>query len=124
MASALLGLTAIVSLLFGVLLLAIPEPLLSIFGVTLDFNASLFARTLGGSWLGYAVVNWAARAADGGTQRAVLLADLCVAITGLAASAFVALRGQASPLAWLWVVLFVVFAAAQLYLIVGPRRSA
>lgn len=125
MAPALLGLTAVVAVLFGALLLAIPEPLLSLFGVSLDFNASLFARTLGGSWLGYAVLNWYARAADGSAQRAVLLADLCVALTGLAASAYVAVQGRASALAWVWVSLFVVFAIAQLYLLTSlPRRSA
>lgn len=124
MASGLLGFTALVSVLFGVLLATIPEPLLAIFGITLDFNASLFARVLGGSWLGYAVVNWFARGADVAAQRAVLLADLLTALTGLAASAFVAVRGQASALVWAWVVMFVAFALAQAYAITTASRRA
>jgi hypothetical protein len=125
MAPALLGVTAMVALLFGALLLAIPEPLLALFGLSVDLNASLFARVLGGSWLGYAVVNWFARAADASAQRAVLLADLCTALIGLAACAYVAAQGRTSALAWVWVVLFVMFAIAQLYLLTSlPRRSA
>ena len=118
----LLTATAILALLFGIGQAAVPGILLSIFGVTLDVNADLFARTLGGTWLGYALLNWRAREGGLDFQRTVVMADLIVAVFGIVVSLYAISRGTGSALMWVWVALFVVFGAWQAYVLWAPAR--
>ncbi len=85
-------------------------------------NASLFARVLGDSWLGYAAVNWYGRNADAAAQRAVPLAVLRVAVTALAASAYLAFGGGSSARVSVWALPFAAFAVYPLAS--GPRTTA
>lgn len=119
----LLSATALLALLFGVGLALMPDVLLGIFGVTLDVTGVLFARNLGGAWLGYALLNWQAREASTQTRRAVVQADLIVAAFGVVLSLY-AISTFGGALMWLWVALFVVFIAWQGFVLwVRPERA-
>lgn len=118
--NAVLSATGLLALLFGAGQLLIPGLLLSIFGVRLDVNADLFARALGGAYLGYAVVNWQARAGEPRMQRAVVLADLIVAASGLVISLFAIALGNGNALMWVWVAVFAIFGAWQAYVLWRP----
>jgi hypothetical protein len=127
--SALLTATAVLALIFGIGQAAIPGVLLSIFNVTLDANADLFARTLGGTWLGYALLNWRARHGAADFQRSVVMADLIVAVFGVVISLYAISLGNGNALMWVWVALFVIFGAWQGYVLFArrselPARSA
>ena len=127
--NALLTATAVLALLFGIGQAAIPGVLLSIFNVTLDANADLFARTLGGTWLGYALLNWRARHGGIDFQRSVVMADLIVAVVGVVISLYAISLGNGNALMWVWVALFVAFGAWQAYVLLArrpevPARSA
>ena len=122
--NALLTATAVLSLLFGIGQATIPGVLLNIFNVTLDVNAELFARTLGGSWLGYALLNWRARSGGVDFQRSVVTADFIVAIFGALISLYAISLGNGSALMWVWVILFAIFAAWQAYVLWAPGRGA
>lgn len=121
--NALLTATAVLALLFGIGQATAPGLLLSIFNVTLDVNADLFARTLGGSWLGYALLNWRARTGGSDFQRAVVMADLIVALFGVVVSLYAISLGQGSAPMWIWVALFVVFGAWQAYVLWRPAPT-
>lgn len=119
--------TALLALVFGLGQLLIPVPLLGIFGVQLDTNAELFARAQGGAYLGFAIANWQVRASDLRAQRAVVLADLVVALTGLGISLYAISVGQGNALMWIWVVAFAVFGTWQAYALTragGGRPAA
>ncbi|HEV8535417.1 MAG TPA: hypothetical protein VGR87_06815 [Candidatus Limnocylindria bacterium] len=118
----LLTATAFLALLFGIGQALIPGVLLSAFGVKLDVNADLFARTLGGTWLGYALLNWRARTGEPAFQRAVVTADFIVAVFGAVISLIAISIGTGSGLMWVWVALFAVFGAWQAYVLWVPTR--
>lgn len=119
---AVLSATAALALIFGIGQLLIPGLLLSIFGVALDRNADLFARALGGAYLGYAAFNWQVRNSDLAAQRAAVLADLIVAVSGLLISLYAISLGNGNALMWIWVAVFAVFGAWQAYVL--ARRPA
>ncbi|MEJ2105125.1 MAG: hypothetical protein P8X47_11190 [Ignavibacteriaceae bacterium] len=77
---------AIVCLAFGILLLALPDMLLSIFGATLNGGGMFAAREYGSSLFGNLFLCWFARNADDSdARRAIILAlfvyDLIVFFT-------------------------------------------
>ena len=109
--------TAALALLFGIGQLLIPGLLLSIFGVALDVNADLFARALGGAYLGYAVFNWQVRGSDVRAQRAAVLADLIIAVSGVLISLYAIALGNGNALIWVWVTVFLIFGAWQAYVL-------
>jgi hypothetical protein len=118
--SAVLAATAVLALVFGLGQLLIPVPLLGIFGVKLDVNAELFARAQGAAYLGYAVANWQARMTDLRMQRAVVMADLIVAVAGLLISLYAIQLGNGNSLMWIWVIAFAIFGAWQAYALWRP----
>lgn len=122
--NAVLTATGLLALVFGIGQLLIPGLLLSIFGVTLDRNADLFARALGGAYLGYAVVNWRARGAEPRSQRSVVLADLIVAVSGLVISLYAIALGNGNLLMIVWVVVFALFGGWQAWELWGRRAAS
>ena len=121
--NAVLTATAALALVFGLGQLLIPVPLLGIFGVRLDTTAELFARAQGGAYLGYAVFNWLVRGSDAGAQRAAVLADLIVAVTGALISLYTLLVGNGNALILVWVILFAAFAVWQAYVLWRPSPA-
>ena len=111
--NAVLTATAALALIFGVAQLLVPTPVLGIFGIKLDITAELFARAQGAAYLGYAVFNWQARSSDLRAQRAAVLADLFVALSGLIISVYSMLQGFGNALIVVWVVAFLVVGAWQ-----------
>ncbi len=113
--NAVLTATAALALVFGLGQLLVPVPLLGIFGVRLDVTAELFARAQGAAYLGYAVFNWQVRASDLRAQRAAVIADLFIAVSGLIISVYSLVQGYGNALIWIWIVAFVIFGAWQAY---------
>jgi hypothetical protein len=116
--NAVLSATAALALVFGVAQLALPGPVLGIFGVKLDVTAELFARAQGAAYLGYAVFNWQVRASDVRAQRAAVLADLFVAASGLLISVYSLVQGYGNALITVWIVAFAAFGAWQAWVLV------
>jgi hypothetical protein len=117
--NAVLSATAGLALIFGVAQLVMPGPVLGIFGVKLDATAELFARAQGGAYLGYAIFNWMARASDLRAQRAAVLADLIVAVSGLVISVYSLAQGYGNALILVWIVAFGLFGAWQAWVLWG-----
>jgi hypothetical protein len=111
--TAVLSATALLALVFGLGQLLVPVPLLGIFGVKLDVTAELFARAQGAAYLGYAVFNWQSRTSDPRAQRAALVADLFIAVSGLILSVYSLVQGYGNALIWIWIAVFVVVGAWQ-----------
>lgn len=87
-------------------------------------GANLFARILGASWLGYAILNWNAREGANETQRQVLTADFIVALVGLLISFYAIANNLGNALMWLWVVLFLAYGIAFVYFLwIRPRPA-
>jgi hypothetical protein len=104
--------SAIVSAFYGLAALIAPEALATLYGMTLDAVARYAARLLGGSYLGYAILNFLTKdTADPLTRRALSAANAF----GWAVSCVVTVFGQMQGLAnlgWATVVLQLAFAAA------------
>lgn len=121
----LLGLTAVVSVVFGAMLTLIPEVTGSLFGVKYDPAGALTARVLGGAWLGYAYLNWRGREAPLVSQRGILGIDLIQDVVGLVATTLGALGGIGTTLIWFWPALFLVFGIAQVYFLwLAPKEMS
>jgi len=102
---------AIVSLLFGALLLALPEATTAMFGVTLTAGGVLAARLYGASALGHACVTWYARnAGPSDARRAIILGGFVYDAIGFLLGLAAVLAGLTNPLGWLAVLLYLLLA--------------
>ena len=116
--------SAIVSLAYGVPMLAFPDVIFSLYGVPLDVNTALATRMLAGSYLGYAILNFLTRdTADATTRRGVAAGNAFGWAASLAISAYGQVQGLANGFGWTSVALQIVFIAAWLSTYT-PQRDA
>lgn len=101
---------AIISAIFGVLLLLAPAMLISLYGPSLDAQAEILYRFIGGTSLGLAVMTWMGRDADASKSRDSMLLGLTVlnALSAIVA-AMGALSGVYNTLAFAQAGLFAIF---------------
>lgn len=112
---------AIVCLVFGILLLAIPDQLLSIFGATLSVGGMFTAREYGSSLFGNLFLCWFARnAAESEARRAIILALFVYDLIAFIMTVITVISGVLNPLGWLIVFIYLFFTLGFGYFLVKP----
>jgi hypothetical protein len=112
---------ALVSIAFGVLLLAIPDKLLSIFGATLGDAGMFTAREYGAALFGNSFLCWFAKNATGSdVTRAIILALFVYDLIGFIATTLTIIAGVLNPLGWLIAFVYFFFTLGFGYFLVKP----
>lgn len=123
--STLMVIKAIVCLAFGILLVAIPGLLMSVYGVTLGEGGILMARLYGASLLGNLMLTWFSRN-DPGSQalRAAILGLFVYDAIGLVVAIVAMLSGVMNPLGWSIVAIYLLLTIGFGYFqFVKPSQS-
>ena len=108
--SNLMVIKAIVCLVFGILLVLVPGPLLSLYGITVGAGGIFMARVYGASLLGNLMLSWFARnAADSEARRAIILDLFVYDAVGFVVALLAQLSGLMNPLGWALVVIYLFF---------------
>jgi ABC-type transport system involved in multi-copper enzyme maturation permease subunit len=111
--------SAVVSIIYGLLVVLAPQQAVSLYNVELNPPGILVAHLFGSSLLGLGLLNWFAREfQDASVQKAVLTANLVSSTLGTIFSLIAQLGGVpgANALGWSTVVLYLLFALAFAYL--------
>jgi len=121
----LLVIKALVCLLFGILLLAVPGSLLNILGNTLGPAGTFMAREYAAAMFGTLMLTWFARnvvASD--ARRAILLHLLVYDAIGFVVTLLVTLSGVLNPLGWGIVIVYLFFTLGSGYLLMTRSATA
>ncbi len=122
---ALLVLTALVSLVYGVAFVLAPGQPLALYGITTGPGELLMGRFYGAALLGFAMLAWSARnVIDAAAQRAVVLGFLVFTVIGLVISVRGTLAGTMSGVGWSAAAIFLVFALGFGYFQAGRAKPA
>jgi hypothetical protein len=112
---------ALVSLAFGVLMLAIPDMLLSIFGASLGDGGMFTAREYGAALLGNMCLCWIARnATDSVVTKAIIVALFVYDFIGFVMTTLTVIYGILNPLGWLVVFVYLFFTIGFGYFLINP----
>ncbi|MDH3269654.1 MAG: hypothetical protein OEM46_12460, partial [Ignavibacteria bacterium] len=110
-----------VCLAFGVLLLAIPDKLLSIFGATLGDGGMFTAREYGASLFGNFFLCWFAKnAVESDARKAIILALFVYDLIAFVMTAITVVSGVLNPLGWSIVFIYLFFTLGFGYFLVKP----
>ncbi|MFC1682940.1 hypothetical protein ACFL0G_01865 [Candidatus Zixiibacteriota bacterium] len=121
----LLVIKALVCLVFGIMLLAVPGALLNILGATLGAAGTFTAREYAAAMFGTLMLTWFARnvvATD--ARRAILLHLLVYDAIGFIVTLLVTLSGVLNPLGWGIVVVYLFFTLGSGYLLLAKPAAA
>jgi hypothetical protein len=123
--STLMVVKAIVCLGFGILLVAIPGLLMSLYGVTLDEGGILMARLYGASLLGNLMLTWFSRNDPGSEAlRAAILGLFVYDAVGLIVALVATLSGIMNAFGWSVVAIYLLFTVGYGYFqFVKPSES-
>jgi hypothetical protein len=117
-------LNALVALVFGSVHLLAPSLFWASFGLSLDANGILMARSVGAEVMAFSLLVWLARpVADLKALRAVSLACLVKWSLLLAVNLYAQLSGLLNPMGWSNIVLFVFFASGYAYFLIKPEPA-
>jgi drug/metabolite transporter (DMT)-like permease len=124
--SAIFKAAAIVAAIFGALLLIVPNDLAAMYGVEPMNTTGVYNSQLYGAFLlGLAAINWGiSRVMAEDALRAVAFGNLVGSGLALVVALVRQFQTTASPMGWLNVAIFVVFAAAFAYALVAHMDSA
>ncbi|MBS4032870.1 MAG: hypothetical protein KGZ85_00275 [Ignavibacterium sp.] len=115
---------AVVCLFFGILLLAIPDTLLSIFGATLGAGGMFTAREYGSSLFGNLFLCWFARNSEESDARgAIILALFVYDLIAFVMTTITVIAGVLNPLGWLIVFTYLFFTISFGYFLVKPPTA-
>ena len=116
---------AIVCLGFGILLLAIPGLLMSLYGVTLQEGGIFMARLYGASLVGNLILTWFSRNDPGSEAlRAAVMGLFFYDAIGLIVAVVAMLSGIMNPLGWSVVAIYLFLTAGYGYFwFVKPSES-
>ncbi len=116
--------SATVSLAYGLVTLAFPAAIFSLYGVTLDQNLRIAAQLLASSYVGYGILNFLARcSADPDARRAIAAANAFAWGSGLVISTYAQTLGLLNAFGWTTVALQLVFTVAWAYTYAAERRA-
>ena len=114
--------SAIVSVVYGLAALLVPNALASLFGIAINTVAEYEGRLLGGAYVGYALVNFLTRdTADPLTRRAVAAANTVAWAVGLVVSTLGQLQGLANAIGWTTVIIALVFTVVWAWTYLAER---
>lgn len=112
---------AIVCLTFGILLLAVPDRLISILGATLSAGGMFTAREYGSSLFGNLFICWFAKdAAESDARRAIILGLFIYDLIAFIITLITVIAGVLNPLGWLIVFVYLFFTLGFGYFLVKP----
>lgn len=112
----LLVFAALVSILYGLGLLLVPDQLFSFYGVSQDAASTLMGRLFSAALIGLGFVAWFARGIDeSATRKAVVPSFLIGAVVGLIVSAHGVYSGVMNTMGWSVVVIYLLLALGFAY---------
>ncbi len=115
---------AIVCLGFGILLLAIPDQLISLFGATLSDGGMFTAREYGSSLFGNLFLCWFARnAAESDARKAIILALFVYDLIAFVMTTITVIAGVLNVLGWAIVIIYLFFTLGFGYFLVRPPEA-
>jgi hypothetical protein len=116
---------AVVCLVFGILLLFVPRPLLQILGSSYGPGAAITAREYGAALIGILMLTWIARNAEDSVARRAIITSLFV-YDGVALIAMLILQlsGAMNALGWGVVFIYLFFTVAFGYYMLPQKRPA
>jgi hypothetical protein len=101
---------AVVCLGFGILLLAIPDKLLSLFGASLGDGGMFTAREYASALFGNLFLCWFARnAEESDARRAIILALFVYDLIAFGMTTITVISGVLNPLGWAIVLIYLFF---------------
>jgi hypothetical protein len=116
---------AVVCLVFGPLLLFVPDPLLNFLGSSFGPGAAITAREYGAALLGNLMLTWFARKAEESVARRAIILDLFVYdAVALVAILLIQLSGGMNLLGWGVVAIYLFFALGFGYFLLPQKRAA
>jgi hypothetical protein len=119
-----LMLATIVAAVFGLAFLVAPSALVALYGVTLTPATEVIGRIAGSVILGFAIVFWAARNADGAeTFKAVMMAGLIANGLDCLILLHATVTGLVNGLGWLQVLINGVLAIGFWYFAFGKGKT-
>jgi hypothetical protein len=114
---------AIVSLSFGILLLSIPDKLLSIFGAELSEGGMFTAREYASALFGNLFLCWFAKdAAVSEARRAIILALFVYDMIGFIVTTLTVIAGVLNPSGWLIALVYLFFTLGFGYFLIKPPK--
>ena len=112
---------ALVCLAFGILLLAIPDKLLSIFGAVLSDGGMFTAREYGAALFGNLFLCWFARnALESDARKAITLALFVYDLIAFVMTTITVIAGVLNVLGWAIVMIYLFFTLGFGYFLVKP----
>jgi len=112
---------ALVCLAFGILMLALPFQLLSIFGAELSDGGMFTAREYGAALFGNLCLCWFAKnAGESDARKAIIIALFVYDLIGFIATTITVIAGVLNPLGWLVVFVYLFFTIGFGYFLVKP----
>jgi hypothetical protein len=98
---------AIIAVLFGLALVFIPTPMMSLFGVTLNDGGLFSTRVLGAAYLAIAIISWLVRNSPSSSElRAIVLAFLVSNTISFIIAVIYKLQGVSNALGWITVLIY------------------
>jgi hypothetical protein len=114
---------ALVSLMFGILLLAIPDILFSILGATIGLGGMFPAREYGAALIGNVFLCWFAKdAAESEARKAIIIALFVYDLIAFVVTTITVIAGILNPLGWLIVLVYLFFTLGFGYFLYKPRE--
>ncbi len=112
---------ALVCLAFGILLLAIPDKLLSIFGAELSDGGIFTAREYASSLFGNLFLCWFAKnAVESDARRAIIIALFVYDLIAFIMTIITVISNVLNPLAWSIVFVYLFFTLGFGYFLINP----
>ena len=116
---------AIVCLGFGILLLAVPDKLISLFGAVLSDGGMFTAREYGAAMFGIMFLCWFAKSAsESEIKRAIILALFVYNLLGLIVTTLTIMAGVLNALGWLIVFVYLFFTLGFGYFLFKPNPNS
>jgi hypothetical protein len=112
---------ALVCLVFGILLIAIPDILLSIFGATLSDGGIFTAREYASSLFGNLFLCWFAKnAVESDARRAIIIALFVYDLIAFIMTVITVISGVLNPLGWSIAFIYLFFTLGFGYFLINP----
>ncbi len=112
---------SLVCLFFGILLLAIPDLLLSIFGTVLGVGGMFTAREYGAALFGNMFLCWYARnAGESDARKAIIIALFVYDLIGFVVTTITVIVGVLNPLGLLIAFVYLFFTIGFGYFLIKP----
>jgi hypothetical protein len=102
---------AVISAIFGLTFIFMPQTALALYGITLSAGGILIARLFGAALLEFALLSWLVRnAGDSEARKAIILAVFVGEVVGFIVALVGQLSGEVNALGWSTVAVYLLLA--------------